>query len=248
MRTRAVVGVLSGVLALAALGVPGADAVTKYTDVKNIVVNGGKPVALGVSGSVSVPVSMAVSVATHGAGATLYHGAWPEATDAYVNPAKECAGRTGDYTCTMNFTFTALKTVKKNADAGTWGVYASAVGNANAEKVLPFAFNVVRAAKLTTDASPEPAKYGGTITVTGRLTRANWETGQYQGNINQQVQLQFRDSNAGAYTTVKTVTSGTDGALKATVPALASGSWRWVFAGTNTTGAATSAADDVVVK
>ncbi|MFB7244691.1 hypothetical protein ACFCYX_19785 [Streptomyces populi] len=95
---------------------------------------------------------------------------------------------------------------------------------------------------------PEPAKYGGTVTVTGRLTRANRETGRYAGSINQQAQLQFRDKNAGAYTTVRTVTSGTDGALRATVPALAEGSWRWVFAGTGTTGAATSTADYVVVK
>ncbi|MEU6273408.1 calcium-binding protein [Streptomyces populi] len=248
MKTRAVVGVLSGALALATLAVPGADAVTKYTDVKNIVVNDGKPVVLGVSGSVSVPVSMAASVATHGVDATLYHGDWPVSTDATVDPVKSCAGRTGDYTCTMTFTFTALKSVKKNAQAGTWGVAAYASGNADAQKFLPYAFNVVRAAKLTTDASPEPAKYGGTITVTGRLTRANWETGQYAGNINQQVQLQFRDKNAGAYTTVRTVTSGTDGALRATVPALAEGSWRWVFAGTGTTGAATSTADYVVVK
>ncbi|MET7984420.1 MULTISPECIES: hypothetical protein [unclassified Streptomyces] len=51
-----------------------------------------------------------------------------------------------------------------------------------------------------------------------------------------------------AYTTVRTVTSGTDGALKATVPAIAEGSRRWVFAGTGTTGAATSTADHVVVK
>lgn len=248
-RTRITVGALSGALALSALAAPLADAAPVATDVKNIVVNKGKPVVIGVSGSVTVPVTMSVTGgATYGASATLYHGRWPDATDAWVNPAKTCGAHTTDYTCSMQFTFTARKTVKKNAQAGAWGVAAYAVGNANAQRFLPGVFTVVRAARLTADATPEPVNKGKTLTVKGRLTRANWETGTYLGNTNQTVRLQFRKKGASAYTTVKTVKAGTDGALKATVAATADGYWRWSFAGTVTTGPATSAADYVDVR
>lgn len=118
-RTRITVGALSGALALSALAAPLADAAPAATDVKNIVVNKGKPVVIGVSGSVTVPVTMSVTGgASHGASATLYHGRWPDATDVWVDPAKTCGAHAADYTCSMQFTFTARKTVKKNAQAG----------------------------------------------------------------------------------------------------------------------------------
>ncbi|MFH9979914.1 calcium-binding protein [Streptomyces sp. NPDC017179] len=216
---------------------------------KNIVVNGGKPVVLGVSGTVSVPLTMTVVTGTHGAGASLYHGTYPVDTDVVVNgPRQGCGNHSGTYTCKLTFKFTARKTVKKNSQAGAWGVYASAVGNANAQVVNDKAFQVVRAAKLTANATPEPVKKGQTLTVTGRLTRADWQTGAYTGHARQTVKLQFRKKSSSTYTTVKTVTSGTGGALKATARAEADGYWRWSFPGTSTTGAANATGDYVDVR
>ncbi|MET9902389.1 calcium-binding protein [Streptomyces sp. NPDC006446] len=248
MRTRAALGALSGALALSAFTAPAAGAAGAVTDIRNIVVNGGKPVAIGVNGTVSVPVTMSLTAATYAASATLFHGDYPAGVDASVEPVKNCGGHSGTYTCNMTFDFTAGKTVKKNSQAGAWGAFASAVGNANAQRYFEDAFYVVRAAKLTANASPEPVKKGKAITVTGRLTRANWDTGAYAGNINQSVKLQFRKKGSSTYTTVKTVTSGTDGALKATATAATDGYWRWSFAGTITTGAATAAGDYVDVQ
>ena len=47
--------------------------------------------------------------------------------------------------------------------------------------------NIQRYSKLSVNASPEPVAKGKTITVTGKLTRANWETHDYRGYTNQPV-------------------------------------------------------------
>jgi hypothetical protein len=60
--------------------------------------------------------------------------------------------------------------------------------------------------------------------------------------------LQFRAKSSSTYTTVKTVTSTTGGALKTTVKAVKDGYFRYTFAGTATTGAATAVGDFIDVK
>ncbi len=49
--------------------------------------------------------------------------------------------------------------------------------------------------------------------MTGKVTRANWDTHTYQGYAGRTVSLQFRAAGAKAYTTVRKVTSGRTGAL-----------------------------------
>ncbi len=105
--------------------------------------------------------------------------------------------------------------------AGTW--YVDAWINANdddylwKEKAGSFFFQ--RAARLTADAAPEPVEKGGTITVTGALSRADRESPAYAGDGSQSVKLRFRKKNATGYTTVKTVKADSKGSLKTTVEA-----------------------------
>lgn len=105
-----------------------------------------------------------------------------------------------------------------------------------------------RLAKLSVNASPEPVVKGRTITVTGRLTRANWDGANYTGYGNQPVKLQFRKNGTSAYTTVKTIRTAANGDLKTTVTATADGFFRYVFAATTTTSDAFAAPDFVDVK
>ncbi|MBV2357830.1 hypothetical protein KUM39_26320 [Streptomyces sp. J2-1] len=100
-------------------------------------------------------------------------------------------------------------------------------------------------AKLTADASPEPVKKGKTLTVTGKLTRADWQNGTYTAYASQPVKLQFRKKGSSTYTTLKTVTTSSTGALKTTVTATQDGYYRYSFAGTSTT-VAENATDDYV--
>lgn len=93
-------------------------------------------------------------------------------------------------------------------------------------------------------------KKNKTITVTGALTRADWETHKYAGYTRQPVKLQFRKKGTSTYKTLKTlktVTTDSRGKLRTTAKATADGYFRCSFAGTSTTPAVASAADYVDV-
>ncbi|MFJ2259725.1 hypothetical protein ACIOKD_15535 [Streptomyces sp. NPDC087844] len=140
-----------------------------------------------------------------------------------------------------------------NSDAGTWkggALLLDYVTGSYADQGDLATTKVLRNSRLTVNASPEPVKKGKTITVTGLLTRANWDTGKYAGYTAQSVKLQFKKKGASTYTDVKTVKSGTGssaGKLKTTVTASVDGTYRYAFAGTSTTPAVNSAGDAVDV-
>ncbi|MET9406676.1 calcium-binding protein [Streptomyces sp. NPDC002935] len=139
----------------------------------------------------------------------------------------------------------------RNSSAGTWHLDAEAGAYDGDFYTLDSSvtMKIKRYAKLTTtQATPEPVAKGKTLTVTGALTRADWNTNTYVGFAAQKVALQFKKSGASTYTTVKTVTTDSTGRLKTTITANASGTWRWHFAGTGTTSSATAAGDSVALK
>ncbi|MEU4086877.1 calcium-binding protein [Streptomyces aureus] len=139
----------------------------------------------------------------------------------------------------------------RNSSAGTWhldmeaGAYDGDFYTLDSSVTM----KVKRFAKLaTTQATPEPVAKGKTLTVTGALTRADWNTNTYVGFAGQKVALQFKKSGSSTYTTVKTVTTDSTGKLKTTTTANSAGTWRWQFAGTGTTSSATAAGDGVALK
>lgn len=136
-----------------------------------------------------------------------------------------------------------------NAVAGNWQVNATVKANDGDYWISDAiaSFKVKRAATLTTDATPEPVRKGGTLTVTGKLSRANWTDLKYHAFTKQVVKLQYKKPG-GAYSTVKTATTDSKGHLRATVTAAATGSWRWAFLGTTTTMKVVSTGDAVTVK
>jgi len=133
---------------------------------------------------------------------------------------------------------TALAAPAAQADAG----------NAVYENDYHATHKVQRYSKLTVNASPEPVKKGKTITVTGKLSRANWETGKYAGYTGQSVKLQFRKKSSSTYTTLKTIKTNSTGNLSTTVTAGVDGYYRYAFAGTSTTPAINAAGDFVDVQ
>lgn len=134
-----------------------------------------------------------------------------------------------------------------NAEAGTFRteVYVS-YGRTNEHDEGP-SFRLLRAARLTTDAAPEPVVEGRRLTVTGALTRANWQTRKYAGYSGRDVRLQFRPTG-GRWADVTTARSGTGGRLSATTRAGKDGCYRFVFRGSSTTAGVTSGADCVDVR
>lgn len=94
------------------------------------------------------------------------------------------------------------------------------------------------------NASPEPVKAGRTITVTGKLVRANWDLGKYYAYSGQPVLVQFRTTK-GAYSTVKALRTDSKGWVKTGFKAKKTGVWRLKYAG-NTVSGPTAAYGDVV--
>jgi hypothetical protein len=272
MRKYAIGAAVSGALALSALAVPTASAATPDLTFSDVVVNGGKAIVVGTTSTVKIPVTytltrpsdLVIDYKNNAAGITLYRGSLSdidnemESEDAPSCTATATTDTTVTESCTETIALDPMDYLYEAADATTWkvaGFYGHiAEDNDDSDGHISFEYGydmwgglgtaqVKRAAKLTTNATPEPAVAGKTITVKGALTRANWETSKYAGYKGQSVVLQFRAKSSDTYTTVKTVTSGTAGALSTTVKASKSGYFRYKFAGTSTTGAKTSTGD-----
>ncbi|CAM5466201.1 MULTISPECIES: calcium-binding protein [Streptomyces] len=224
--------------------------------ISKVTVNGGKDIVLGTTKLKTVTVSITASHAS-GIGDAytyLWHGSTPETADWLIVPNEEYASCKASSATTSTCKLTV--TIDPQWDlvndlAGSWNVVTAA----QAADESDFVWNdkgaktrVQRASRLDVNATPEPVKKGKTLTVKGTLSRANWDTWKYAGYTKQSVKLQFKKKGAASYSTVKTVKSGTKGALKTTVKAASDGYWRWSFAGTSTTPAINSKADFVDVK
>ncbi|MFL4905130.1 hypothetical protein ACJ6WF_18540 [Streptomyces sp. MMS24-I2-30] len=232
-----------------------------------------KSVKFGIGGHVVFTASYTM---THGAdvditatdfvtGPYIYRGSFDTPTNMLFgdNPA----------TCKVTSATTAACTGKidvypgegdlANTEAGTWKGAALAIAY-NGQDPTSDTFDyskvgyadqgnlastlVLHNSMLTADASPEPVKKGRTLTVTGKLTRANWDRSIYQGYAAQPVKLQFRKAGSSTYTTLKTIKTSSTGTLKTTVTASADGYYRYSFAGTTNTAAVSAAGDYVDVR
>ncbi|MFE9606823.1 hypothetical protein [Streptomyces hokutonensis] len=140
--------------------------------------------------------------------------------------------------------------IDSNKLAGVWQVNATVKANDGdywiSDDIADY--KVKRAAQLTTVIAPEKVAKNAKVTVTGKLSRANWEDRKYHGFPGQQVRLQFRKKGSAHYATVKTVTTGNVGQLSTKVTVTSAGSWRWYFPGTTTTSLKASAGDILNLK
>ncbi|WP_340379852.1 hypothetical protein U5640_30950 [Streptomyces sp. SS7] len=263
MRIRSAVAVVSLATAVSASIVPAAAgaadrAAAGPTTFTHVVVNGGKDIVLGPTTRRTVTLTWTVTD-PEGVAKTwayLWHGPNTDDADGHLPhypPSGTCTVSPADpatSTCTLSFDVDAARDLHRNSLAGTWNVLTEAQDTTDdwTDVDVAATAKIKRNAKVTVNASPEPVRKGRTITVTGKLTRANWETGTYAGYRGQSVKLQFRKKGSSTYTTVKTVTSGRGGTLRTTVKATKDGYFRYVFAGTGTTGPSTAAGDFVDVR
>ncbi|SEE18375.1 hypothetical protein SAMN05216489_05776 [Streptomyces sp. 3213] len=223
-------------------------------------VNNGKAIVVGASAKVAVPVtytlthaaSLDVSEDNFASGPFIYLGTSASSPSKRIisdDPGTCTAASTTVLNCKATLYVRSTGTVLKNANAVTWKAAGLAI-NADGTKTQGDLGNVPvrRASQLTADATPEPVKKGKTITVTGKLSRANWETHKNAGYAGQSVKLQFRKNGSSTYTTVKTIKTSSTGALKTTVTATVDGYFRYSFAGTASTAAVNATGDFVDVK
>ncbi|MFD4111999.1 calcium-binding protein [Streptomyces niveus] len=223
--------------------------------INKAVVNGGKPIVVGTTAVKKVSVSI---TASHPSGiaaadAIIWIGSSlddPNGFGFVANAPFKCTATSTatTSTCTQTIEIDPLWLI--NSDTRTWnvGVWTGSKDGYDTQNDKFGKTSLQRLSRLDVNAAPEPVKKGGTITVTGKLSRANWETGTYKGYATQSVQLQFRKKTSSTYSTIKTVKTSTTGTLKTTTKATVDGYWRWNFAGTSTTPAIIPAGDFVDVK
>ncbi|MCX4738385.1 hypothetical protein [Streptomyces antibioticus] len=258
MRLRATAAVSFGALALAGLSVPAAqateitpfDAGSGNTKITKVVVDGDNKVAMTTNAAKTVSVSVTATDNSGIAGAEEFTLVGPDyGFEITGKPVCKVVNATTS-TCTASVKVDPRTDFYSNKNAGTWYVDAwiDAKDGDFVWKEKAGAFHFQRASKLTTNAAPEPVKKGKTLTVTGSLTRANWESLKYGGYGSQSVKLQFKKKGSTTWSTLKTVKTSSSGGLKTTVKASADGYFRYTFAGNSTTAAVTSAADFVDVK
>ncbi|MFF8959350.1 calcium-binding protein [Streptomyces sp. NPDC014894] len=239
--------------ASAANGAKGAnDVQLGDTKISKVVINGGKPVVAATADkTIKVSFTASDKSGIESADAFLWHGTEAN-TDGFIGAVEDSAkcGKGTTPTCTLTFVIEPWWNLSKNSLGTNWKVDATAFGNDGDFTMRDNvkSFNILRAAKLTVNATPEPVKKGKTLTVTGALTRINWETEKYAGYTVQPVKLQFRKKGAKTYSTLKTVKTDKKGNLKTTVKATVDGDYRYSFAGTNTTQAVDSGADAIDVR
>jgi len=226
------------------------------TQITGVTVNAGKDIVVGTTQKKTFTISV---TATDPSGiadgyAILWHGADMDHVDGAITPdadAGTCTATSATTgTCKVTVVADPNENIYSNILAGTWKVWAGAQGN-DGDYVITEAYKtarVQRASTLTVNAAPEPVKKGKTVTVTGKLARANWDDLEYHGYTGQSVQLQFRKKNSDTYTTLKTVKTDSTGNLKTTTTATVDGYFRYSFAGTSTTPAVKAAGDYVDVQ
>jgi len=238
----------------------------------NLKVNKGKTIVVGANSHVTVPVTYTL---THAAdvniaaadflnGPYIYKGEFGKAdNELYGDDPGTCSATSSTTaSCVADIDIYANEGYLINSDAGTWHAAGLAIAYNGQNPASP-TFDITkvgladqggftspkvqRTSKLTVNAAPEPVKKGKTITVTGKLTRADWETNKYAGVSSQSVTLQFRKAGTTTYTNVKGIKSTSGGALKTTVKASVDGYYRFTYAGISTTAGSSAAGDYVDV-
>ncbi|WP_406436320.1 hypothetical protein OHB00_20305 [Streptomyces sp. NBC_00631] len=222
------------------------------------VVNGGGNVIVGTSKTIKYPIDITVKDDSGVKGLTHVSTYSATSTDSgFVDwDGTSCTKKSATTSvcrATMSVTpawIPGYSDGDANKTAGVWQVNATVQANDGdywiSDRIA--LYKLKRAAQLTTVITPAEVAKGAKVTVTGKLSRANWEDLKYHGFTGQEVKLQFRKKGAAHYSTVRTVTTGDAGKLSTKVTVTSAGSWRWYFPGTTTTSRKVSAGDVLGLK
>ncbi|WP_448320501.1 calcium-binding protein [Streptomyces sp. CO7] len=231
------------------------------TTVSGVTVNGGNSAGVGTTNTQTITVKWTVNGGStlYGSDAALWRGTdledgleqflLSEEFGADTDPCVQSGATT--FTCTTTYKIDPQYDLT-NADAGAWKISLYAITDADTSVDTDNAktWYLKRLSRLSTNAAPEPVAKGKTITITGKLERANWDTHKYAGYTQQTVRLQER-SMTGSYATTSSHSTGTGslaGVETQTRTATADRCYRYKFEGTTTTPPVTATGDCVDVR
>ncbi|MFE8913808.1 calcium-binding protein [Streptomyces globisporus] len=231
------------------------------TVVSGVTVNGSNSAGVGTTNTQTITVKWKISGGSklYGSHASIWRGTDrdgglkrfinSEQFDADTDPCAPSGDAT--FSCTATFRMDPRSDLT-NEDAGAWKISLWAVTDAVTDVRTDNAktWYLKRWSRLSSNAAPEPVAKGRTITITGKLERANWDTHKYAGYTRQTVRLQER-SLTGSYATTSSHRTGTGsqaGVEKKTRTATADRCYRYMFEGTSTTPPVTATGDCVDVR
>lgn len=231
------------------------------TVVSGVTVNGGNTARVGTTNTQAVTVKWTITGGStlYGTNASLWRGTdTGSGLERFLNSEEfnadaDLCVRSGGTTYTCKATFRMdPRNYLTNEDAGAWKISLWAITDADTDVDTDNArtWYLKRWSRLSNDAAPEPVAKGKTITITGKLERANWDTHKYAGYTQQTVRLQER-SLTGSYATTSSHLTGTGslaGVEKQTRTATADRCYRYKFEGTSTTPPVTATGDCVDVR
>ncbi|MBC3840117.1 hypothetical protein GXW82_07785 [Streptacidiphilus sp. 4-A2] len=250
MRLRTAVPVLAGALALGAVAAPAEAfaATAKPAPAKPVITSAVSPtVVVGLSGRITTGVTVSATAASgikaiyaepYPLALAVQYGGIPTAAELLADGDKPlkvvhrtATGETAAILESETVTAPEVRTLPDGM-AGTWAVAVLVVADNGATtfNAKATSFDWQHADALTVKA-PATAAKGAAVTVTGRLTRANWAADSYQGYASQWAELEFRKAGSGNWTTVNWVRTDKNGNLSVPAKVTASGSWRYVFPG-----------------
>lgn len=133
-------------------------------------------------------------------------------------------------------------------DAGAQDLLVAVVASDGTQKLLEpkTTGSIRRIDRLTSKTSATSVKKGSSVTITGTLTRADWNTRKYTAYSSQTLSLQKRNAGSSVWSTVKTLKTDSKGNVRSTVKPAQSGTYRLVFTGNSTSAAVTSAATKTI--
>ncbi|MFZ3566450.1 calcium-binding protein [Streptomyces sp. BH097] len=231
------------------------------TVVSGITVDGGNSARVGTTNTQTITVKWTIDGGStlYGSNASIWRGTDREdGLKQFINSEEFSADtdpcvQSGDttYSCKATFKIDPQGDLK-NEDAGAWKIDLWAVTDAITDVDTDNAktWYLKRWSRLSNNAAPEPVAKGKTITITGKLERANWDTHKYAGYTQQTVRLQER-SLTGSYATTSSHSTGTGslaGVEKQTRTATTDRCYRYKFEGTTTTPPVTATGDCVDVR
>ncbi|MEU3553726.1 calcium-binding protein [Streptomyces fragilis] len=260
-QSRAAAADASAAKAAAPKGLTASSTAAASTTVSGVSVNGGNSASVGTTNTQTITVKWKVSGGStlYGSHASIWRGTdledgleqfmTSEEFNADIDPCVQSGTTT--FNCTATFRIDPQYDLT-NADAGAWKISLWAFTDADTDVDTDNAktWYLKRLSRLSTDAAPEPVAKGKTITITGTLTRANWDTHKYAGYTQQTVRLQER-SLTGSYATTSSHSTGTGsqaGVEKQTRTATTDRCYRYKFEGTTTTPPVTATGDCVDVR
>ncbi|WP_127499850.1 hypothetical protein [Actinoplanes solisilvae] len=223
------------------------------TTISNVVVNSGTNVIVGTGGGLGIRVTFTATDPSgiSNGGVRLWHGS-ATAPDGVEVATASCTAAVPTATCTATVNaYEVRHSFASNALAGVWRVDAwanAADGTSRARRPGAGSGTLVRRIYLTADATPEPANKNATITVTGKLTRADWGTGTYLPYAGRTIGLQRAKAGSSTYASVQAKATDSQGVVRTAGTAFYDATWRLSYPGDATGNAVISAGDYVDVR